>query len=172
MSDPRILLSNMRLINPLDFKVEDVDLPVAIRALSRLPRYSGHTVQTYRVAEHVVKLARRVPAHLRRAALLHDCSEGFGLLDLPHPIKRAIDGYSAMEKALLQVVFAACEEPWEHMEELEQYDRRICADEMLQVFDKPWIAGWEPLGDVKIEFWSEGRCEVALRAAMIEEGLL
>ncbi|WP_353640761.1 hypothetical protein [Mesorhizobium sp. WSM2239] len=173
MSDPSILLYNMKLVNPLDFKPENVDLPVAIRALCRLPRYSGQTIRTYRVAEHVVKLYQKVPAHLRRAALLHDCSEGFGMLDLPHPIKRAINGYSDMEKAMLKVIFAAKEEPWEHMEELEQYDRRICADEMLQVFPEPWDAKfWEPLGGVEIEFWSEGRCEVELRGAMLVEGLI
>ncbi|RWM90033.1 MAG: hypothetical protein EOR84_22755 [Mesorhizobium sp.] len=171
-ANPSILLRNMRLINPLDFKPEDVDIPVALRSLSRLPRYGAQTNTTYRVAEHVVKLYRRVPKHLRKAALLHDLSEGFGLLDLPHPIKRAIDGYSEIEKRMLRVIFAAKDEPWAHMEELEQYDRRMCQDEMLQVFDEPWDIGLEPLGDIEIEYWSEGLCEVELRIAFLKEGLL
>ncbi len=173
MADPRILLGNMLLINPLAFQVSDVDFNVSIKAVSRLPRYSGQTVRTYRVAEHLVKLYRKVPKHLRRAALLHDQSEGFGLLDIPHPIKRAIEGYSELEKAMLRVIFAAVDEPWEHMEELEEYDRRICADEMLQVFREPWNAQfWKPLGGVKIEFWGERRCETELRKLFIKEGLL
>ncbi|MBN9547612.1 MAG: hypothetical protein J0H31_01690 [Alphaproteobacteria bacterium] len=171
--DPRILLGNMRLVNPLDFQVTDVDFKVAIRALSRLPRYSGQTTKPYYVAEHEVKLYRKVPKHLRRAALLHDTSEGFGLLDLPNPIKRAIDGYSALEKAMLRVIFLSVNEPWEHMEELEQYDRRICADEMLQVFDTPWNAKfWEPLGGVKVHFWGQRRCETELTKLFVKEGLL
>ncbi|TPL42641.1 hypothetical protein [Mesorhizobium sp. B2-4-5] len=173
MADSDILLRNMKLVNPLDFQVSDVDFNVSITAVSRLPRYSGHTVKTYRVAEHLVKLYRRVPKHLRKAALLHDQSEGFGLLDLAHPVKRAINGYSDLEKAMLRVIFRAVNEPWEHMEELEEYDRRICADEMLQVFAEPWNAKfWAPLGDVKIDFWGERRCETELRKLFIKEGLL
>ncbi|RWH52172.1 MAG: hypothetical protein EOR34_10665 [Mesorhizobium sp.] len=171
--DPRILLGNMRLVNPLDFQVSDVDFNVAIKALSRLPRYSGQTKKPYYVAEHEVKLYRKVPNHLRRAALLHDTSEGFGLLDIPNPVKRAINGYSDLEKNMLRVVFQSVNEPWEHMEELEQYDRRICADEMLQVFDEPWYAKlWEPLGNVKVDFWGQRRCETELRKLFIKEGLL
>lgn len=171
MADPRIYIANNRLINPLDFQVEDVDLNVAARALSRLPRYSGQTIKTFRVAEHVVKLWRVVPVHLRRASLLHDCSEAFGLLDFPHPIKRAVVGYKELEENMLKVIFRRFNEPWGHMIELESYDRRMCQDEMLQVFAKPIDIGLEPLG-VTIEFWSEGRCEVELRTAFIREGLL
>lgn len=172
MPNPSILLRNMKLINPLDFKPEDIDLRVAITALARLPRYGGQTTKTFRVAEHVVKLYRRVPRHLRRAALLHDLSEGFGLLDLPNPIKRAINGYSEIEKAMLMVIFAHFNEPWENMVELESYDRRICQDEMLQVFDEPWYIGLDPLGDVKVQFWSESRCETELYYLFHLEGLV
>jgi len=171
-ADPHILISNMRLINPLDFNPAEVDFKVAIRALSRLPRYSGQTVKTFRVAEHVVKLYRKVPKHLRRAALLHDTSEGFGLLDLPHPVKRSVDGYSELEKSMLRVIFRSVGEPWEHMEELETYDRRICADEMLQVFSEPWYIDLEPLGGVKVHFWGEKRCERELTKLFVKEGLL
>lgn len=171
MSNPHILIANMELINPLDLQPEDIDLEVAIQALSRLPRYGGQTVACYRVAEHVVKLAGVVPDHLRKAALLHDCSEGFGLLDFPHPIKLQMPAYRKIEDSMLQVIFARFGVPWEHMEELTPYDRRICQDEMMQVFPRPYNIGLEPLG-VTIRFWSERKCQTMLRRAFVAEGLL
>ncbi|MER8983997.1 phosphohydrolase [Mesorhizobium sp. M0843] len=171
MANPHILIANRKLINPLDLQPEDIDLDVAIHALSRLPRYSGQTPRTYRVAEHVVKLAGVVPNHLRRAALLHDCSEGFGLLDFAHPIKLQMPAYRDIEDAMLKVIFARFDVPWEHMAELAPYDRRMCQDEMTQLFSPPYDIGLEPLG-VTIQCWGERKCEVMLRRAFVAEGLL
>ncbi|MDV2965559.1 hypothetical protein RZ532_06215 [Nitratireductor aquimarinus] len=171
MADGRILLHNGRLIDPLNMRPEDVDLNVPIVALSRLPRYSGQTRKTYRVAEHVVKLWRVVPERLKRAALLHDCSEGFGLLDFAHPVKCQIPQYSGLENSMLKQIFDACNVPWELMYELEPYDRRMSQDEMMQVFDTPFDRGMPPLG-VKVEFWSERKCQKMLRRAFVQEGLL
>lgn len=171
MSNPHILIANGRLINPLNLQPEDIDLNVAVHALSRLPRYSGQTRQTYRVAEHVVKLTGVVPVHLRKAALLHDCSEGFGLLDFAHPIKLQMPEYRVIEDDMLQRIFARFDVPWEHMEELSPYDRRMCQDEMMQVFPEPYDIGLEPLG-ITVSFWSERKCEVMLHRAFVAEGLL
>jgi len=167
----RILIANMKMIDPLNIKLDDIDLQAPLRALPRLPRYSGQTRLggTYRVAEHVVKLADVVPPHLRRAALLHDCSEGFGLLDFPHPVKCATPGYKEIEERMLRVIFERFDVSWAHMRELEPYDRRICQDEMLQIFDEPFDLGLEPLG-ITVEFWDEDYARARLREAFEGEG--
>ena len=172
MSDPRILIGTMRLIDPFNIHPDDVDLRSIIAALCRLPRYSGQTRKTYRVAEHVVHLYRAVPEHLRKAVLLHEASEGMGFLDLPHPIKMNIPFYKEMEEKLLRVVFAKFDVPYRDMIELNDYDRRICQDEMLQVFPEPWNLGLEPLGDVTVEFWGEEYCLEALTRLFVKEGLI
>lgn len=168
-----ILIANMKLIDPLNIQPSDIDLKAPLRSLPRLPRYSGQTKEggTYRVAEHVVKLAEVVPPHLRRAALLHDCSEGFGLLDFPHPVKRAMPAYKEIEERMLKVIFDRYGVSWSLMEELEPYDRRMCQDEMQQVFDEPWDIGLEPLG-ITVEFWGEELARYRLREAFIAEGLI
>lgn len=171
MSKSTILISNGRKIDPLDFQLRDVDMNVPLNSLPRLPRYSGQTKRTYRVAEHVVKLYEVVPGHLRRAALLHDCSEGFGLLDFAHPIKKEVTGYEEIEERMLKVIFSRFNVPWNHMEELSSYDRRMCQDEMMQVFEEPYDLGLEPLG-VEVEFWDEGEARHQLDWAFLREGLL
>jgi len=171
MANPHILIANGKLINPLAFRPEDVDLNVAIHTLSRLPRYNAQCIRTYRVAEHVVKLAGVVPAHLRKAALLHDCPEGFGFLDFPNPIKREMPEYRRLEERMLKAIFDRFDVPWEHMAELEPYDRRMCQDEMEQVFVPPFNIGLEPLG-ITVSYWSERKCETMLRRAFVAEGLL
>jgi len=95
-----------RLVTGVRF---DVAVPDAARidphavghALALENRYGGHVPYPYSVAEHSVRVARLVPAGLRRAALLHDAHEGLGLGDVIGPVKRLLPAaWKALEAGI------------------------------------------------------------------------
>jgi len=138
-------------------------------ALSREPRYGGHSLRTYRVAEHCVILAR----HARKKGLdtetqfdllIHDAAEAY-LRDIPGPIKKKLDNYNYFEARIEQAVRIAFACDWFIQSDvIKTWDRRILVDERTQVMRKTahkwsYIQGLDALG-VKIEFWSERRARV------------
>lgn len=75
-------------------------------ALSRMPRFSGHTRHApYSVAQHSMLVAeivvdlygRKATRSLRRYALLHDASEAY-LCDIASPIKQLLPDYREIER--------------------------------------------------------------------------
>lgn len=85
--------------HPGQIRLQDI-----VHALSRIPRFNGHTIvgQPYSVAQHSVNVAFEVqriaeqemgkghaPERLLRAALFHDAHEAF-VGDVPSPIKWAM----------------------------------------------------------------------------------
>lgn len=80
----------------------EYDMREIAHALSQINRFCGQTVVPYSVAEHSVRVAWEVRAHLPNdrlclAALLHDAAEAF-LNDFASPIKRMpeLAGYRAL----------------------------------------------------------------------------
>jgi hypothetical protein len=77
-------------------------------ALSRQPRFGGHTTETYSVAQHSVLVSEMVRANGGSdeqilAALLHDAHEAY-LGDIPSPIKWVLgDSYEGFRKLEQQV---------------------------------------------------------------------
>jgi hypothetical protein len=59
------------------------------------------------------------------------------------------------------------------MELVTHYDRRICADEMEELFSPPYIIpGLAPLGGIKFECWEWREAEQKLRQSFKFLGLL
>lgn len=70
-------------------------------ALTRQPRWCGHTFRFYSVAQHCVETSRLVEAMGgtlvdQLLALLHDSTEAY-LADVPSPAKRRLSQYKAIE---------------------------------------------------------------------------
>lgn len=145
---------------------ESIWLTDIARGLSRMPRYGGHTIKTYRVAEHCVVLARYAKRcgytdEIALCALLHDAAEGLGLTDLPGPIKTQIPGVKAIEQNIDLAVSNKFKTEYPFPAMIKDWDFRILKDERAQVMRKT-DEEWEsdhliPLG-VKIECWSERKC--------------
>lgn len=86
MSSTLLLTRNGNLLdlnrpNPDLILVSDI-----ATALSRIPRYIGHTRAPYSVAEHCVHVARLLPEQLKLHGLLHDAAEAY-IGDIPTPVK-------------------------------------------------------------------------------------
>lgn len=102
-------------VDPFDLRPEQVafaDIPIA---LARKPRFQGHTIRPYSVAEHCVRGAQLIEGPFKLAFLLHEVSEVY-LPDVPTPIKRA-----------LRYTVPGCSEStvsWEHLEAV--HARVIC----------------------------------------------
>lgn len=143
-----IRLHNGRMIDPFNIEQYEFDAQDFIHPLALLNRYTGHTKKPYSVAEHTVRLANSPQvrkAKLCRAAVLHDFNEGL-TNDLPHPFKQKLPEFVAFEERVQRHIFNCFDEPWENMEALKEFDRRICQDEMQQILLYPLDIGLEPLG--------------------------
>lgn len=73
-------------VHPLDLREDEINIEDIAVALSRLPRFLGHTTFAYSVAEHCVRASLQVPMEHAMVMLMHDCEEAyFG--DIPRPLK-------------------------------------------------------------------------------------
>ncbi|MGE0677833.1 phosphohydrolase [Pseudolabrys sp.] len=146
---------------PMDPRPEEIDIIDIGRALSKMCRYGGHSLKFYSVAEHCVLCSRAAPAHLKMTALLHDASEAY-LVDVPRPIKPALDNYYKIEANLMQVISKKFGAVWPLPPEVKQIDNAILRDERLAIMahmDVPseiWGDAAEGLG-VEIECWNPER---------------
>lgn len=138
--------------NPIQPKVEEVNIVDIAHALSYQCRYAGHTTRFYSVAEHSLYVSYNVPAQWALEALLHDASEAY-LVDIPRPIKPFLANYYALEQGVMNAIgqaFNLSRDPacWQAVKEV---DTRILADEKAQVMSPAYHPGeWQgmlpPLG--------------------------
>ena len=82
---------------PLDPRSSEVDIHDIAQSLAMTPRYRGHTVRFYSVAEHSVLVSRAVPPEYALWGLLHDAAEAY-TADIPSPLKRSIAEWPTIER--------------------------------------------------------------------------
>lgn len=95
-------------IDPLGHHVrpEQINITDIAAALSRIPRFGGHSVHFFSVAQHSCMVADRLRPGAKLAGLLHDASEAY-LLDIPTPIKQHLPQYYTAERRMMAVIHAA-----------------------------------------------------------------
>ncbi|CCV12907.1 hypothetical protein [Mesorhizobium sp. STM 4661] len=170
-----ILLNTGRLVDPFQIEKYSFTAIDFIHPICLLNRYTGHTRKPISVGEHTVKLADSLQVRargLKRAATIHDFGEAL-TNDIPHPYKKDPDfrAYVKLEERVQRHIFNVFGEPWENMEALHEFDRRICADEMAQGFNPPYVYPMEPLG-IHVSFWSWQTAERHLTTLCQEVGVL
>jgi len=99
----RIRLFSGRYVDPFNMVLEDIDIKDIAHALCHIPRFAGHTLQFYSVAEHSIHCANLVAEEYRLQALLHDASEAY-LLDIPRPVKQRIPEYRKAENKIMDLI--------------------------------------------------------------------
>lgn len=133
------------MIDPFTLREDQVDAVDCIHALSLINRFTGHSLRPYSVMEHSLHLTEFVPDELKQAAFIHDWSETY-FNDIARPVKKRFKEYKAHEREAQKVIFDAMSVDFDLLEEIDPYDKRICSDEMLSMFDPPFKHYEEPLG--------------------------
>ncbi len=90
-----------RRINLQNPRPEDVHIEDIAYALSRTPRFTGHSDPSWTVGQHLLYCSRLVARNygshaLQLAALVHDFPEAY-LGDVSAPLKRCVLGYRELE---------------------------------------------------------------------------
>jgi Predicted hydrolases of HD superfamily len=85
-------------------KIEDI-----AHALSLTCRANGHVKHFYSVAQHCINCvneakARKLPARVQLACLLHDASEAY-ISDITRPVKSHLSQYLEIEKTLQDKIY-------------------------------------------------------------------
>jgi hypothetical protein len=88
------------LLNP---RSEMIDIEDIALALSREPRFVGHTRFFHSVAAHSLLAAMLAPGEFKLEALLHDAAEAY-LKDIPTPLKALLPEYRAIEARVDAVI--------------------------------------------------------------------
>lgn len=153
-----------RGVDPYSLQEIDIDPADCIHAISQINRFTGHALRPYSVGEHTINLCNAVPQHLKKAALIHDWSEAY-FNDIASPVKKRMPEYKKDELAAQHVIFNRMGVDFKLLHELEPYDKRICANEMRDLFNPAFIHYLEPLSDVIISTndvnWRSVRSQLA-----------
>ncbi|WP_272976002.1 hydrolase [Deinococcus geothermalis] len=102
------------LLNPDPATIHPQDIAVA---LSRQPRFGGHTLRPYSVAQHSLVVAHllQITGHgpaVVLQGLLHDATEAF-VVDVPRPLKALLPEYRVIEDRVWRAVAARFDLPAE-----------------------------------------------------------
>lgn len=102
---------SLHLMNPFNATPDDIFIEDIAHHLALCNRYAGASPEPMTVAEHSVRVCRRVMANgswasLSLSALLHDSEEAY-FLDMPSPIKHSpnMGDYKVSSRALRAVIF-------------------------------------------------------------------
>ncbi len=136
-------LVDLAAIEEYDFTHKDFT-----HALALINRYTGNTIRPYSVGQHTLLGARSkevVDAGMSRAFFLHDFSEVF-VNDLPSPLKSMVPEYCGIENRIQRHIFDVFQEPWDHMDLIHDFDKRMCQDEMAVLFSPGKDIGRVPMG--------------------------
>lgn len=108
-SHPAEIYTGRAYINLLDPDPASFDLSEIFRALSRLPRFTGHGDTVVTVGNHLltclaIAARRGEPVEVRRAVLMHDAAEAY-LGDVSSPLKALLPEYRAIEARMEAAIF-------------------------------------------------------------------
>ena len=142
---PTVTTISGRALDLLRPNAELLDVHDIALALSRLPRWVGHTRQFYSVAQHSVWVSRWVCAladmpesrELALSGLLHDAAEAY-IGDIITPVKRLYPQIIALERAVLEAICQRFGLAWPLPPEVKVADTVAAATEAAQL--RPGVA--------------------------------
>lgn len=144
--NPTIMLHGGTYFNFLNPEESPFTIQDIARALSRIPRFTGHTSKFLSVAQHSIHVATLVPGHLRMQGLLHDAHEAF-VGDMPTPLKILCPDYKIVEMRCAHAVRQRFGVPLESAPEVKVADLIALATEKA-LWMHPNMDEWKLLDDV------------------------
>jgi 5'-deoxynucleotidase YfbR-like HD superfamily hydrolase len=124
---------------PLDPKAEEVDLMDIAHSLASQPRFNGHCITFYSVAQHSVLVSKIVPPSQALAALFHDASESY-TGDIISPLKRFLPPeFKQIELNIDHAIFKKFNIDIETIDHaaIKKADKIALVTEMRDVMEKP-----------------------------------
>lgn len=148
--------------NKFSFDKPVFDIEEIAHSLSMLCRYGGHSKYFYSVGEHSYWCAYYMlewsPAYALDA-LLHDGTEGCGLVDIPRPVKTLLPDYYIIEDDLYAKLANHFGLSYPIPEIVKQMDNAVLMAESELVLEGGRCEGWSDTEQAKIEdfnpqYWS------------------
>ncbi len=113
---------------PLERRIDTIDIEDIAQGLAYQCRFNGQTSNFYSVAQHSLLVAKLLPVHRRKAALLHDAAEAY-LGDMVKPLKRLLPEYSEIEDAVTRLIADRFDVDFADYHEIKQADLIALATE-------------------------------------------
>lgn len=129
--------------DPLNVKLEQINIKDIAHALSNICRYNGHSKFFYSVGQHSILLTQYIlqskledKLNKARFALTHDASEAF-LCDIPDPIKQLpeFEFYRNTELKLQSLIYSKFNLNSDFPDDVKNLDIVIRCDEMNTLFN-------------------------------------
>ena len=137
---PTITTASGKVISLLAPEPESMDIEDIALALSRIPRWNGHTSQFYSVAQHSVWVSEWVctlsdipeSPKLALAGLLHDAAEAY-LGDITSPLKSLFPMILGTEGKIMRAICERFGLDWPLPPEVKHCDKAALATEKAQL---------------------------------------
>lgn len=145
----KIRLHSGKYMDPLNPKIDDIDINDIAHGLSMQCRFGGHTKIFYPISEHSIWVSLHCPPDLQLAALLHDASEAY-LLDIPSPVKSRIPGYKEAEDNLMRIIAEKFQFEYPLHPKIKEEDQKALQWEWNKIVigDKTWIGSYQPVTSI------------------------
>jgi hypothetical protein len=144
-------------VHYLNPKVSEIDIRDIAHVLSRIPRFNGHTIKPYYVAQHLCVCYDNAAQEVKKEALAHDFSEAFAC-DIPSPLKSLLPQYKDIEQRLERVIAKKFNLVFPFPAGVKEIDMRVLVTEMR---DLTTFKGWKDIPftplDKKIVPWNSSR---------------
>lgn len=129
----KIRTSDGFLVDPFNPTLNDIKPHVFIHAICCLNRFTGHASHPYSVGQHSLILAKHVPGHIQRAAVVHDFGEAW-FNDIASPVKAELPQYKKHEHAAMLFIAQSLGVGADELLELDYYDKQIYLNERNALF--------------------------------------
>ncbi|RQU14214.1 metal-dependent phosphohydrolase [Burkholderia cenocepacia] len=138
MVPPQILTATGRYFDFTRPTRDMIDIEDIAIALSRMPRFTGHTTQFYSVAQHSVLVSHNVPEEYALQGLLHDATEAY-MGDMSTPLKQLIPAYKEIEHRVEQAICERFGLPFPLHPSIKAADLRMLVTERRDLMPKPLV---------------------------------
>ena len=143
---------------PMDPNPDAISIIDIATSLSRVNRFTGHTIFCYSVAQHSVYVSDILPKEYQKWGLLHDAHEAY-VNDMVSPVKKYFPLYQEIETKLMKTMAQRFDLTWPVPKPIVEADYIILATEKRDIMG-PEPASWGPLpkpANFTIEKWTVER---------------